>query len=51
MRILGLPLPRAAFDFRARVHGMGGTYHFEVHARIFGIGTLIRYAGVLHVGS
>jgi hypothetical protein len=49
MHVMGVPLPRAAFDLGARVHGTDGVYHFEIVARLWGVGTLISYAGVLHV--
>jgi hypothetical protein len=49
MKVMGAPLPRPTFDLRARVQGVDGVYHFEIQARVLGIGTLIRYQGVLRV--
>ena len=49
LQVLGIPLPRSAFDMRAQVHGADGLYHFVIDARFRGVGTLIRYEGVLYV--
>jgi Domain of unknown function (DUF4166) len=49
LRVLGIPIPRRAFDFRARVRGRGPWYRFEIDAHLALIGRLIRYQGELHV--
>jgi hypothetical protein len=49
LKVLGVPLPRSAFDLHARVHGADGMYHFAIEARFRGVGRLIRYEGVLYV--
>ena len=49
LRVFGLPLPRRAFNFQARVRGRGGRYRFEIHARLAFVGRLIRYRGILDV--
>lgn len=49
LRVFGIPIPRGAFDFRARVSGHGDLYHFEISAWLALAGLLIRYEGVLHV--
>lgn len=49
LRLLGIPVPRWAFDFQARVRGRGACYRFEIDASLALIGRLIRYQGELHV--
>lgn len=48
VQVLGLSLPRRAFDIRARIGSLDGRYHFAIEAGIAGIGALIRYEGTLH---
>lgn len=49
LRVWGIPVPRAAFDFRARVSGGGSQYRFEIEAHLALVGLLVRYQGVLDV--
>jgi len=49
LRVFGMPVPRWAFDFRARVSGGQTHYRFSICARMALVGLLIRYEGVLHV--
>ena len=49
LRVWGIPVPRAAYDFRARVSGEGTQYRFEIEAHLALVGLLVRYQGVLDV--
>ena len=51
LRLLGIALPRGAFDLRARISTLAGQYHFAIDASITGIGSLIRYEGTLRPGA
>jgi len=47
--VLGVPLPRYAFDMRARVCAHGERYRFQIDARLHLLGALISYEGELDV--
>jgi hypothetical protein len=47
LKVLGIALPRRAFDLRARIDGMGGQYQFLIEVKVAGLGALIRYEGTL----
>jgi hypothetical protein len=49
LSVMGIPVPRRAFDFQAWVRGRGARYRFEIDARMAVVGRLIRYRGVLDV--
>ena len=49
LQVLGVPLPRFAFELLARISALEGHYHFAIVARVAGLGMLIRYEGVLRV--
>jgi len=49
LKVLGIALPRRAFDLRARIGGRDGQYHFFIEAKVAGLGALIRYEGKLAV--
>lgn len=49
LQVLGIALPRRAFDLRARIGGMDGQYQFLIEVRVAGLGALIRYEGTLNV--
>jgi hypothetical protein len=49
LRVWGIPVPRVAYDFRARVSGKGAQYRFEIEAHLSWVGLLVRYQGVLDV--
>ena len=51
LRVLGIPVPRRLFEFRARVSGQGARYAFDIDANLALVGRLIRYQGVLDVHS
>lgn len=49
LKVLGIALPRHAFDLRARIGGKDGQYQFLIEVRVAGLGALIRYEGALGV--
>lgn len=49
LQVLGIALPRRAFDLRARIGEMNGQYHFLIEVSVAGLGALIRYEGTLDV--
>lgn len=52
MRFLGLPCPRWLLPvIIAREHGVGDRLHFEVQARLPGLGLVTDYSGYLDLGS
>jgi hypothetical protein len=51
MSILGVPLPRWAFEVTARICAADAAYRFEVTVWLAAIGELIHYEGQLDVGK
>jgi Domain of unknown function (DUF4166) len=49
--MFGVPLPAKWFEISARVDVQSGRYHFLIDSAVRGVGRIVRYEGLLDVGT